>query len=191
MNNEEQILEPKNKEKKKETLFDFIKYLVVAVLIVIPIRMFIAQPFIVSGESMYPTFLDRDYLIIDEISYLTGEPHRSDVIVFRYPNDTKRFFIKRIIALPNEELNIKDGVITIKNKENPEGFLYEEPYLKEQFKDSLSFKTGAKEYFVMGDNRSRSSDSRVWGSLPEKLVIGKAFFRLLPIKDISFMPGAY
>ena len=179
----------KKTSNKKKDIIDIIKYIVIAILIVIPVRMFIAQPFIVSGESMYSTFLDGDYLIIDEISYNLGSPHRGDVIVFKYPLDPKRFFIKRIIGLPNEEILIKEGVITIKNKENPEGFIYQEPYLKQELKDSLNFETTEKEYFVLGDNRARSSDSRVWGPLPEKLITGRAFVRLLPFKNISYLPG--
>lgn len=179
----------KKTSNKKKDIIDIIKYIVIAILIVIPVRMFIAQPFIVSGESMYSTFLDGDYLIIDEISYNLGSPHRGDVIVFKYPLDPKRFFIKRIIGLPNEEILIKEGVITIKNKENPEGFIYQEPYLKQEFKDSLNFETTEKEYFVLGDNRARSSDSRVWGPLSEKLITGRALVRLLPLKDISYLPG--
>jgi len=189
--NEKEKPEIKNKEKKKESLLDFIKYIAVAVLIVIPVRMFIAQPFVVSGESMHPTFLDRDYLIIDEISYLVGKPHRGDVIVFRYPNDTKRFFVKRIIGMPNEEITINEGVVTIYNKDHPEGFVFEENFLRESFFDTTSFKTLNKEYYVLGDNRDQSSDSRIWGALPEKLIIGRAYLRLLPIKNISYLPGDY
>lgn len=174
---------------KKKDILDLIKYIVIAILIVIPVRMFIAQPFIVSGESMFSTFLDGDYLIIDEISYHLGEPHRGDVVVFKYPLDTKRFFIKRIIGLPNEEIEIKGGVISITNKDNPEGFVLEEPYLKQEFIDDFNFKTGNKEFFVMGDNRARSSDSRYWGALPENLIIGRAFVRLLPLNNISYLPG--
>lgn len=174
---------------KKKDFLDLIKYIVIAILIVIPVRMFIAQPFIVSGESMFSTFLDGDYLIIDEISYHLGEPHRGDVVVFKYPLDTKRFFIKRIIGLPNEEIEIKGGVISIKNKDNPEGFILEEPYLKQEFIDDFNFKTGNEEFFVMGDNRARSSDSRYWGALPENLIIGRAFVRLLPLNNISYLPG--
>lgn len=181
---------PKNTPSKKKEILDFIKYIVIAILIVIPVRMYIAQPFIVSGESMYSTFLDGDYLIIDEISYRLGEPHRGDVVVFKYPLDPKRFFIKRIIGLPNEEISVKEGVITIKNKDNSEGFIYEEPYLKQDFSDTFEFRTKNGEYFVMGDNRDKSSDSRSWGTLPEKFMIGRAYVRLLPLEDISYLPGS-
>ncbi len=184
---DKQVVE-KNISSKRKDFLDFVKYIVIAILIVIPVRMFIAQPFIVSGESMYSTFLDGDYLIIDEISYHLGSPHRGDVIVFKYPLDPKRFFIKRIIGLPNEEIVVKEGIIKIKNSEGD--FILEEPYLKQEFKDSFQFKTGAQEYFVLGDNRARSSDSRFWGALPEKLITGRAFVRLLPIQNISYLPGS-
>lgn len=171
--------------------WDLIKFAIIALVIVIPIRMFVAQPFVVSGESMFPTFHDGEYLIVDEFSYITGEPKRGDVIVFRYPGDTKRFFIKRIIGMPNEEIIIDDGKIIITNKENKDGFTLDEPYVKENFNTSSTFKTKDKEYFVMGDNRNKSSDSRVWGVLPDKLIIGRAFIRLLPFKEISYLPGSH
>jgi len=178
------------KLKKKDSLWDIIKFVIIAIIIVIPIRMFIAQPFVVSGESMFSTFNDGEYLIVDEISYLLGNPNRGDVVIFRYPKDTKRFFIKRIIGMPNEEVKINNGKVTIINKENPEGFTLDEPYIEEEFDTTGSFKTGSGEYFVLGDNRNRSSDSRVWGNLPKKLMMGRAYLRLLPLKNISYLPGA-
>ena len=178
-------------QKNFEDFLDLAKFIIIALVIVIPIRMFIAQPFVVSGESMFPTFHDGEYLIVDEISYIVGTPHRGDVVVFRYPNDTKRFFIKRIIGLPNEEVSINNGKITIINKENPNGFILNEPYIDEQFNTTASYKTGSGQYFVMGDNRNRSSDSRSWGLLPNKLLMGRVYLRLLPVKNISYLPGYY
>ncbi|HEY5588214.1 MAG TPA: signal peptidase I [Candidatus Paceibacterota bacterium] len=183
-------------QKGLENFWDLIKFAVIALIIVIPIRMFVAQPFLVSGESMFPTFHDGEYLIVDELSYIIGQPHRGDVIVFRYPGDTKRFFIKRIIGLPNEEVSIKNGIVTIINQENPKGFILNEPYIDEKFDTTSNYKTGEGEYFVMGDNRNRSSDSRTWGEplitkLTSKLIIGRAYLRLLPLKDISYLPGYF
>ena len=178
-------------QKKAEGIWDLIKFAVIAFAIVMPIRMFIAQPFIVSGESMYPTFNDGEYLIIDEISYIVGEPNRGDVVVFRYPSDPSRFFIKRMIGLPNEEISIHGNEVKITNKDNPEGFTLVEPYINEDFNFDGTYQTKDEEYFVLGDNRNRSSDSRFWGILPQELVVGRAYLRLLPIKNISYMPGAY
>ncbi len=187
----------KSKFKKGlENFWDLVKFAVIALLIVVPIRMFVAQPFLVSGESMFPTFHDGEYLIVDELSYLIGSPNRGDVIVFRFPGDTKRFFIKRIIGMPNEEVSITNGVVTIINKANPDGFVLTEPYIDEKFNTTSSYITGNDEYFVMGDNRNRSSDSRSWGEplvtkLTSKLIIGRAYLRLLPLKDIAYLPGYY
>lgn len=167
------------------------RFALLAIIIVIPIRIFIAQPFIVSGSSMFPTFENSQYLIIDELSYRFSEPQRDDVIVFRYPNDTTKFFIKRIIGLPNETVDIKNGVVTIINKEHPEGFVLTEPYIHNQITSDDKFKIKDKEYFVMGDNRNASSDSRFWGAVPRNLLIGKVFIRLFPVNKISILPGNY
>ena len=171
--------------------WDLLKFAIIALVIVIPIRMWVAQPFVVSGESMFPTFDNGQYLIVDEISYILGSAHRGDVVVFRYPGDPSRFFIKRIIGLPNETISIKNSKVTIVNKDHPEGFTLTEPYINEKNFDGDTYATKADEYFVMGDNRNRSSDSRYWGILPKRLLIGRAFLRLLPVKVISYLPGAY
>lgn len=189
-NNQEIIVKTKFK-KNLESFWDLIKFAIIAVIIVIPIRMFIAQPFVVSGESMFPTFNDGEYLIVDEISYIIGNPHRGDVVIFRYPNDTKRFFIKRIIGMPNEEISINNGEVTIINKENKEGFTLAEPYINEKFDTTVTYKTGENEFFVLGDNRNKSSDSRTWGVLSKDLIVGRAYLRLLPTNSISYLPGYY
>jgi signal peptidase I len=184
-----------NKSKLQKFLadgWDLIKFAVLALAIVIPIRMWIAQPFVVSGESMYPTFDNGQYLIVDEISYILGHEHRGDVAIFRYPNDTKRFFIKRVIGLPNEKIIVKEDSVTIINKEHPEGYVLKEPYLNEKiFGPTGEYTTGPNEYFAMGDNRNRSLDSRSWGVLPKSLMVGRAYLRLLPLKEISYLPGVY
>lgn len=183
---------PESKWKKHaRDAWDLVKFAIIALAIVVPIRMWIAQPFVVSGDSMFPTFHNGEYLIVDEISYIVGTPKRGDVVIFKYPNDPSRYFIKRIIGLPNEEVIIKNGEITIKNRENPDGFKLIEPYINEKFTITENYKVGAEEYFVMGDNRNRSSDSRSWGPLPRENMTGRAFLRLLPIKSISYLPGYY
>ena len=181
-------LEVESKKTTKESIFELVRFGIIAVIIVVPIRIFIAQPFIVSGSSMVPTFQNGDYLIIDEISYRLGKPERMDVVVFRYPNDTKKFFIKRIIGLPEETIDIKNGTINISGGKNAESFSLTEPYIKEKSASTMHFELKEGEYFVMGDNRNASSDSRYWGAVAEDLMIGKALVRLWPIREKEKFP---
>jgi len=151
--------------------------------------MFVAQPFIVSGASMTPTFEDGDYLIVDEISYHLGEPDRGSVVIFRYPLDPKTFFIKRIIGLPGETVGTKGSEVTIQNKENSNGFILDESYIAFPKNDYTTITLADNEYFVMGDNRAGSSDSRIWGPLKREFIIGRPIIRLLPIGGLSVLPG--
>ncbi len=179
---------------KKQLFKDIVNYTVLALLIVIPIRFFIAQPFVVSGESMVPTFNDGNYLIVDEISYRFETPKRGDIVVFKFPSDEKRYLIKRVIGLPGETVDIKDGRIFIKNKEHPNSFELTEPYLDPKRNLLYGNQTTTltnNQYFVMGDNRVASSDSRIWGPLPKDLIVGRPFLRLFPITAVSAFPGAY
>ncbi|MFA6397690.1 MAG: signal peptidase I [Candidatus Paceibacterota bacterium] len=178
--------------RKDHPVWELVNFALLALVIVIPIRVFIAQPFIVSGGSMIPTFNDGQYLIVDEISYRFHDIARGDVIVFKFPKDTKKYFIKRVVGLPGDTIEINEGKITIKNAEDPEGILLDEPYIKNISKESPENVTlKEKEYYVMGDNRSGSYDSRSWGPVPKKLITGQVFFRLLPFKSISFYPGEF
>lgn len=176
-------------EPASNNLWEIIKFTLIALIIVVPVRMFIAQPFVVSGESMYPTFHDKDYLIVDEISYQFKDPARGEVVIFRYPLQPDRFFIKRIIALPGEVMTYDQGKITIKNIETGETQTLDETYILENSPGKFSVTLAEGEYFVMGDNRNGSSDSRAWGPLPEKFITGRALVRLLPMTDASFFPG--
>jgi signal peptidase I len=165
-------------------------FLVLAVIIVLPVRLFVAQPFVVEGESMFPTFDSGDYLIVDELTYKFSVPRRGDVIVFRYPGNESVFYIKRVIGLPGETVSIDRGKVTI-TKADGNKITLDEPYVvAEDATYSESTVIGANEYFVMGDNRPRSSDSRVWGLLPKREIMGRAFLRLLPASDIDVFPGA-
>lgn len=168
---------------------DIIKVLFLALVIVLPIRIFIAQPFIVSGASMEPTFHNGDYLIIDELSYRFNKPQRGDVVIFRYPKDPNTFFIKRIIGLPNETITLTPTSTRIKNFEHPEGFALDESYAQNHDGANMSVTLGPDEYFVMGDNRDASSDSRSWGPLPADHITGRALLQLFPPDDISILPG--
>jgi signal peptidase I len=175
----------------KESLWELVRFIVIALIIVVPIRLFIIEPFVVSGSSMFPTFKNADYLIVDKLSYEIGNPKRNDVVIFRYPNDQTKFFIKRVIGLPGETIDIKGSEITITNKTHQEGFKLDEPYVENKSTDQLHFELKDDEYYVMGDNRTASSDSRFWGPVKKRLLVGKAFLRLLPIKNINILPGNY
>tara|TARA_Y100000310_G_scaffold88016_1_gene84936 strand:+ start:5718 stop:6272 length:555 start_codon:yes stop_codon:yes gene_type:complete len=175
----------------KELFTEVIKFALLALIIVVPIRLFVAQPFIVSGASMVPTFETGQYLIIDQLTYHFEKPERSDVIIFRFPNDPSKFFIKRIIGLPGETVEMREGDVIIRNENLLVEFVLEEPYLEGiTTKDLLTAKLGTDEYFVMGDNRKESSDSRLWGALPEDLIVGRALVRLLPVNTIDVLPGS-
>lgn len=169
---------------------DFFKFIVIAAFIIIPIRAWVAQPFIVRGPSMEPTFQDTEYLIVDEFSYHFRGPKRGEVIVFRYPEDPSKYFIKRVIGLPGETVEIKDNKVFIVKSDKSEELL--EPYIAEPLTTpNKEVRLGTGEYFVMGDNRLFSSDSRRWGTLPQRLIIGRAWTRLWPPSRINFMPGSY
>jgi signal peptidase I len=168
--------QPHISEKKENFFVETLKFTVLALLIVLPIRFFIAQPFIVSGASMDPTFHNGQYLIIDEVSHQFKPISRGEVVVFQYPQDKSKYFIKRVIGLPGETIEIRGSDVYIKNDEHPQGFKLNEPYIypgNRKVDDNLSITLGNSEYFVLGDNRNASSDSRYWGTLPEKNIVGK------------------
>lgn len=177
------------KEPEQESWGDLFKFAVIAMAIVIPFRIFIAQPYMVEGSSMDPTFKDGDYLIVDQISYRFENPSREDVIILKYPKDHSKNFIKRIIGLPKETVSIRDGEVYIKGVDG-EGFRVDDSYVKFGKKDNLDISLGENEYFVLGDNRANSSDSRYWGVLRKDEIVGRPLLRLLPVKTLSIFPGA-
>lgn len=179
----------------KEKIFkigrEYIILIGTSLLMVFLVRTFIAQPFVVNGSSMEPTFHTNEYLIVDQLSYEIGSPSRGDVIIFRYPLIPSRFFIKRVIALPGETIKISGSKVEIKTSDEAEFFTLEEPYVEFE-KESFSETTLANdEYFVMGDNRLASLDSRSWGPLKDSFVVGRAFLRLFPPSKVDFLPGSY
>ena len=172
--------------------FEVVKILFISLAIVLPIRYFIVQPFIVRGASMEPNYHDGQYLIIDELTYDVRKPARGEVIVFHYPKDPSQFFIKRIIGLPGERVEIAKGRVTIFNKDNAQGMLLDEGYLtppNHATYPDRDIMLGGSEYFLMGDNRDFSSDSRFWGPMDIKFMVGRTLFRAWPIGEAGFVTG--
>ena len=166
-------------------------YGVIALGIALFIRFFVAAPFVVSGASMDPTFATWDYLIIDRVTYRLDNPARGDVVVFKFPQDTTRSFIKRVIGLPSETVVIENGIVRIESPAHPEGVVLTEPYIAAENMQNSSMRMllGPDDYFVMGDNRRQSADSRTWGALPRDLIVGRALVRLFPFTEIGALPG--
>lgn len=168
--------------------WELIKVFLIAVVIIVPIRYLLVQPFFVRGASMEPNFEDGQYLVVDELSYRVRQPQRGEVIVFRYPLDTSQFFIKRIIGLPGETVKVVDGRVTIQNAQYQQGVaLDESEYLTSSVRTGgdINETLGSNEYFVLGDNRAASSDSRVWGAVPRSDIVGRAWLRAFPLDRLS------
>jgi len=170
-------------------IWEILKIVIVALVIVIPIRYFLFQPFVVKGASMEPNFHDYQYLIIDEISYRFNQPQRGDVVVFKYPVDPSQYFIKRVIGLPDEQIKINDGQITIINSNYPNGVLLNESYLPFGLKTNgnADIILDSQHYFLLGDNRSNSLDSRVFGPVNRNYIIGRTLLRGWPVDKIGFL----
>ena len=164
-------------------------YILGAVALAMLIQAFVIRPFIVSGSSMDPTFKDKQYLIIDEVTYRTRDPERGEVVVFRAPPEPTKFYIKRVIGLPGETVKIQNGAVTIFNDEYPNGLALDEAYVTHEQADTMTVQVPEGRYFVMGDNRSGSYDSRGWGTLPKESIRGRALLRLLPLNKVNYLPG--
>jgi len=172
-------------------LLDSLKILLIALAIVIPIRLLLFQPFVVKGDSMEPNYHSGDYLIIDELSYRLRDPQRGEVIVFKYPLDTSLRYIKRIIALPNETVQLINGEVFVSRAGSTPQKIDESLYINAQTRAAWQTMLNdgpitlkSDEYFVMGDNRNYSSDSRKWGLLPTKDITGRVLLRVSPLEVI-------
>ena len=186
------VVDPTLGQKEEHPISEIVRFSLIALIIVIPIRLFIAQPFIVQGASMENTFESGEYLIVDQLTYHFEKPKRGEVVIFRYPKDVSKFFIKRVIAIPGDTITIDGNVVTITNGDNRDGVILDEPYIAAmQPNTRLTETLGEGEYFVMGDNRDASSDSRMWGILDEDKIVGRAFLRLFPFSETESWPGAY
>lgn len=171
----------------KDFAWELFKIIIVSALIIIPIRYFVVQPFVVRGASMEPNFQNSEYLIIDELSYRFRKPERGEVIVFKFPQNTSQFFIKRIVGLPQETIAFRDGDIFISATSGGEEVKLDESsyLLKDVPLASLEVELRDNEYFVLGDNRNASSDSRKWGPLKEKFIVGKVLLRAWPFDQFD------
>lgn len=169
-----------------------LSYTVIALGLALFIRFFVAAPYVVSGQSMDPNFEDWNYLIVDRVSYDIGDPERGDVIVFDLPQEGGRSLIKRVIGLPGETVLLRGQSVTVINEKHPDGFTLEEPYLDPknlEGRNDMRTTLGEDEYFVLGDNRRVSADSRIWGTLARENIVGRAFIRLYPLEQIGILPG--
>ena len=175
-----------DRQEAKAFFWEVIKVVAICLAIIIPVRYYLFQPFFVKGASMEPSFNDGDYVLIDELSYNFRDPQRGEVIIFRSPQDHSQFFIKRVIGLPGEQIEIKINKVAVFNEENEEFVLDESAYLSQtQTLGNLRVQLEQDEYFVLGDNRLHSSDSRLWGGVKRKLITGRVFLRAWPLDKIA------
>lgn len=167
-------------------------YTIFALGLALFIRFFVAAPYVVSGSSMEPNFHNWDYLITDRLTYRLEEPVRGDVIVFKLPQEPSRSLIKRVVGLPGDTITIRDNRIEVTNAEYPQGIVLDEPYLSDDNfggPTGITLTLGGDEYFVMGDNRRVSSDSRTWGVLPRENIVGRVLLRLFPLSKLGILPA--
>lgn len=167
------------------SVLEVVEITIVAVGAVFLIRTFLIQPFLVSGSSMVPNFSDGDYLLVDQITYRFRAPERGEVVVFRSPGDSSIYFIKRIIGLPGEKVAIKNGEIKVFNQSGE--IDVKEGYIPSGVSTggNSEWTLNSDQYFLLGDNRPSSFDSRSWGPLPAENIIGLARLRLWPIPDFK------
>lgn len=170
------------------SIFEFLKTVIAIVLIAFFVRFFLFQPFVVEGSSMEPNFHNAEYLLVNKLSYRLAAPKRGDVIVFHPPTAPSVNYIKRIIATPGETVEVKNGQIFVNNTEIDEPYIPAEKTLVRN-SEAANLKTtlGENEYFVLGDNRDHSSDSREWGNVPKENIIGKAWVILFPVKNFGLV----
>lgn len=187
----------KQPEKPKQSLgshfVEFIQTLVIFAAIASAIYLFLAQPHKVSGKSMYPNFDNGDYIITDKVTYRFSEPQRGDIVVFKNPKDESQDFIKRIMAVPGDTIKIQDGHIYLNGERLKEPFINSDIITNPGFflQEGETIAVPDEKYIVIGDNRSNSSDSREWGFIEKKEIIGRVFVRYWPSNAIGLYPAEY
>jgi signal peptidase I len=172
-------------------LLDIVEIVVIALAMFVVMYIFLFQPHQVRGLSMYPTFYDSDYLLTDKLTYRLAQPKRGEVIIFKAPNNEEYDYIKRIIGLPGETVKVSNNHVYINDK------VLDEPYLPSTYQtfggkfwqEGQSIPVPDGQYFVLGDNREHSSDSREWGPVPRANIIGKAWVRYWPPSRAGIIPS--
>jgi len=180
-------------------VWEITKVAAISLAIILPVRYYLIQPFYVKGASMEPNFYDHEYLIIDEISYRFSPPERGQVVVFRYPLNPQEYFIKRVIGLPGEEIEIKGGQVWVYGPDKPEGFMLQEDYLPDDLltysqsggESGQRVSIGLGQYYVLGDNRNASKDSRSFGPVNSSFITGKVLFRGWPFNRVMVFNSDY
>jgi signal peptidase I len=162
------------------TTIAWFRDLMLSVLIAMLIILFLYRPVKVEGTSMMPSLYDQERLFINQFSYkFGGDIHRGDTVVFWFPGDTTKSYIKRVIGIPGDTVAIKDGTVILNGKP------LDEPYVPEDYRDQMSLpkqRVPPGHYFVLGDHRISSSDSRMWGDVPRSYIYGKAVFVFWPME---------
>lgn len=168
---------------------DIIQTVVVALAIFVIVYLFFFQPHQVKGSSMMPNFLNEEYLLTNKITYRLQEPKRGDVIVFRAPKNQEYEYIKRIIGLLGESIKIENGNVFIDGKKLEEKYLPKglRTHSGNFLKEGEVFSIPKDQYFVIGDNRDQSSDSREWGTVPKENIVGKAWLRYWPLDKFGLV----
>ncbi len=175
----------KKKKKKSNEFLDWLKVIVIAVAVALILNNFVIINSVVPSGSMIPTINEGDRMIGNRLAYAFGnEPERGDIIIFRFPDDTSQIYVKRVIGIPGDVVEIKGGVTYVN------GEVIDEPYLNETPDDNDfgPYTVPEDSYFVMGDNRNNSYDSRYWETtnfVPEENILAKAVFRYWPLNNIS------
>lgn len=172
-------------------LLDIVETFVIALAIFVLMYLFLFQPHQVKGNSMYPNFHDEEYLLTDKITYRLSEPKRGDVIVFKAPRQEEYDYIKRIAGVPGDTIKVEGCQIFVNNQPLEEDYLAEGTCTNSgrfwQSGQNITLAEG--EYFVVGDNRPYSSDSRDWGAVPEENIVGKAWVRYWPVDRVGIIKG--
>ena len=174
---------------ERNVLREILWYLIIAFVLIIPFRFFVAQPFIVSGNSMAPTFSPNEYLVIDKLSYHFQKPLAGDVLIFEYPLDPSLYFIKRVIGVPGDTIDVAHGSASVKKIYQIGGAATSSKVhiARNNSDQPYEVTLASDEYFMVGDNGDASSDSRTWGPLQSKFIIGRAYLRLFPLNKVGFV----